>query len=230
MHEVARLPAALRPASCRLMDSKQLSLARAMNDDPSKSQVRGALQSTFLHIRGVNVNKAAAATLVFEGSKDEVYMQKRALKRLIKGTGGIWGGSASGEAGYALTFAIAYIRDFGLDHQILSESLETMVPWSKIHKVWPAVVAAIEAEHSLLRLPGRPFLSCRMTQLYDEGGVLYMYIATCTVGLTPEKALEAFHRLEDTARKVILKEGGSLSHHHGVGKHRNTQLEHTQAP
>merc|ERR1719238_501115 len=111
------------------------------------------LQETFLHFRGVSIDKATAATLVFEGSKDEVAMQKRALRRLLRGSGGLWGGAASGEAGYALTYAIAYIRDFGLEHHILAESLETMVPWSGIHNVWPAVVEAVVAEHSRLRLP-----------------------------------------------------------------------------
>jgi alkyldihydroxyacetonephosphate synthase len=230
MREVARLPAALRPASARLMDSKQLQLASAIKEDPTKGALRGLLQNAYLQLRGVAIENAAAVTLVFEGSKDEVWVQKRALTKLLKGTGGLWGGAASGEAGYALTFAIAYLRDFGLDYQILSESLETLAPWSVVHKVWPAVVAAVEAEHSKLRLPGRPFLSCRMTQLYDEGGVLYMYLAICTAGLSSDKALEAFHCLEAAARKAVMKEGGCLSHHHGVGKHRASLLGSTQPP
>lgn len=230
MREVARLPPGLQPASCRLMDDRQLALARAVNQDPSKGHLRGMVQETFLYLRGVDINKAAAATLVFEGTKDEVAFQKRSLQKLLKGSGGLWGGASSGEAGYAMTYAIAYIRDFGLDHQILSESLETMVPWSKIRRVWPAVVAAVQAEHSSLRLPGRPFLACRMTQLYDEGGVLYMFLGICAAGLSPEKALEAFHSIEEAARGMILQEGGCLSHHHGVGKHRAGLLRQTQAP
>jgi len=229
MHQVAKLPAALRPASCRLMDSKQLRLARAIRDDPSKGQLWATLQSAALQLRGVDIETAAAATLVFEGSKDEVMLQKRVLHRLVRAAGGIWGGASSGEAGYAMTFAIAYLRDFGLDHQILSESLETFAPWSSIGNVWPAVVAAVEAEHRELRLPGQPFMSCRMTQLYDEGGVLYMYIAVSTVGLSHKSGLEAFNRLEHAARSAVLKEGGCLSHHHGVGKHRASLLPATQS-
>lgn len=86
--------------------------------------------------------------------------------------GGLWGGASAGSAGYTLTFAIAYLRDFGLDYRILSESLETMVPWSTIHEVWPAVKMAVQREHRQLRLPGKPFMSCRMTQLYDEGALI----------------------------------------------------------
>ena len=52
------------------------------------------------------------------------------ISKLVATAGGIWGGAAGGAAGYTLTFAIAYLRDFGLDYRILSESLETMVPWS----------------------------------------------------------------------------------------------------
>jgi len=81
-----------------------------------------------------------------------------------------------------------------------------------------------------MRLPGRPFMSCRLTQLYDEGGVLYCYIAISTSGLAPGKALEAFERLEGCARQAALDVGCCLSHHHGIGKHRSSLLGTTQAP
>jgi len=152
------------------------------------------------------------------------------LSPLVRRAGGMWGGASSGEAGYALTFAIAYLRDLALDYRILSESMETMVPWSAISRVWPAVVSAVNHEHRKLNVPGKPFLSCRMTQLYDEGGVLYMYMAVCTGGLSPERALEAFEHLEHTARQAVLEAGGCLSHHHGVGKLRAPLLASTQAP
>jgi len=230
MRQVARLPAAMRPASCRLMDSRQLRLARAIREDHSKSKLKESFQMAALHLRGVSLAKASAATLVFEGSVAEVRAQQGELQRLVRRSKGLWGGSSSGEAGYAMTFAIAYLRDFGLDHCILAESLETCAPWSVIWKVWPAVVAAVGAEHRALRLPGRPFLSCRMTQLYDEGGVLYMYIAVCTAGLSSERALAAFERCEHAAREAVLQEGGCLSHHHGIGKLRSPLLPSTQSP
>jgi len=230
MYDVGKLPAALRPTSCRLMDNGQLRLAQALKEDPSKSQLKAGVTSAALAVRGVNMKDAAAATLVFEGSRAEVTAQRRALNGPAKRAGGIWGGGAAGEAGYALTFAIAYLRDFGLDHRILSESLETMAPWSVIADVWPAVQKAVKAEHAAMRLPGRPFLSCRLTQIYDQGGVLYMYVGAYTGGLAPDKALEAFGRLEQIARRAAMEAGGSLSHHHGVGKHRAGLLAESQSP
>ena len=40
-------------------------------------------------------------------------------------------GATNGERGYQLTFAIAYIRDFMMAHDILAESFETTVAWSR---------------------------------------------------------------------------------------------------
>jgi len=57
-----------------------------------------------------------------------------------------------------------------------------------------------------------------------------MYLAVSTAGLAPDRALEAFHQLEGTARRAILDCGGCLSHHHGIGKLRAGLLPSTQAP
>ena len=234
MREVARMPAGLRPASCRLMDQNQLQLAQALKEGSEQkgtlASLRASLREAFLYWKGVSLAQASAATLVFEGSHAEVKLQMKEVTKLVSKAGGIWGGASSGAAGYTLTFAIAYLRDFGLDYRILAESLETMAPWSAIHEVWPKVTAAVAEKHRELCLPGRPFMSCRMTQLYDEGGVLYMYIAVCTNGLEPKRALEAFETLEHSARQAILDAGGCLSHHHGVGKLRASLLPQTQSP
>mmetsp|Transcript_61887 Transcript_61887/g.147649 ORF Transcript_61887/g.147649 Transcript_61887/m.147649 type:complete len:1425 (+) Transcript_61887:1-4275(+) len=229
MRGVALLPAALRPASCRLMDNKQLRMAQAIKGGKAHGDMRSVLKTAYLNAKGISMDKAVAATLVFEGSKDEVHLQQRAVAKLASQAGGIWGGSSAGEAGYALTFAIAYLRDFGLDHGILSESFETMAPWSCVPRVWPQVVAAVEAEHAALRLPGKPGLSCRMTQLYNEGAVLYMYLAIAVGSLAPEDALKAYTHLEHTARRAVLSAGGCLSHHHGVGHLRAPFLAQTQS-
>jgi alkyldihydroxyacetonephosphate synthase len=45
---------------------------------------------------------------------------------------GIVGGSENGQKGYIMTFAIAYVRDFGTDYCFIAESFETSVPWSKV--------------------------------------------------------------------------------------------------
>jgi alkyldihydroxyacetonephosphate synthase len=52
---------------------------------------------------------------------------------------------------------------------------------------------------------------------------LYFYLCISFDGV--ENASEVFSALEKAARDEILKQGGSLSHHHGVGKLRAPLLK-----
>lgn len=45
---------------------------------------------------------------------------------------GLPAGEENGQKGYMLTFAIAYLRDLGLDYYIIAESFETSAPWDKV--------------------------------------------------------------------------------------------------
>lgn len=58
-----------------------------------------------------------------------------------------------------------------------------------------------------------------MTQTYDAGACIYFYFGfRCLDVANP---VELFEAIEHSARDEILSCGGSLSHHHGVGKVRS---------
>jgi alkyldihydroxyacetonephosphate synthase len=52
--------------------------------------------------------------------------------------------------------------------------------------------------------------------VYHSGACVYFYLAALTVG--QPKPAETFSILENAARETLLAHGGSISHHHGVGK------------
>lgn len=60
--------------------------------------------------------------------------------------------------------------------------------------------------------PGMPYL----TKVYDTGACVYVYFGFIYQGLADPVAV--YSEIEDAARDEILKYGGSISHHHGVGK------------
>ncbi len=103
----------------------------------------------------------------------------------------------NGERGYQLTFAIAYIRDFMIDHWVLGESFETSVPWSEALALCANVKQRLWQEHAKRGLPGEPFVSCRVTQLYDTGVCIYFYFAFAYKGV--EHASEVYAELERAA-------------------------------
>lgn len=60
------------------------------------------------------------------------------------------------------------------------------------------------------------WVSCRVTQTYDTGAAVYFYFGLSMQGLKDPAA--TFSQVEHAARDEILKQGGSLSHHHGTGQ------------
>lgn len=70
-----------------------------------------------------------------------------------------------------------------------------------------------------------PLASCRVTQSYDSGACVYFYFAFNYSGVADP--VHTYEEIEAAAREEILACGGSISHHHGVGKIRKRWLERT---
>jgi alkyldihydroxyacetonephosphate synthase len=213
-----------KPASVRLVDNVQFQFAQALKP---RSVGLAVLKSRFekayvVRVRSFDPERMVACTLVFEGSREEVAAQERAVTGLAGRFGGIAAGAGNGQRGYQLTFGIAYIRDFMMEHWILAESFETSVPWSRAQVLCDRVKQRLRDEHAKRGLPGQPFVTCRVTQLYATGVCIYFYFGIWYKGLAQPS--ELFAALERCARDEVLRCGGSLSHHHGVGKLRERYL------
>jgi len=206
------------PASVRLTDNLQFQFSRTLKAAPvGLGRLKSRLEKLYVtRIRGLDPDEMVACTLLFEGSRAEVEAQESALFRIARKHGGLKAGSENGKRGYQLTFAIAYIRDFMMDHFLLGESFETSVAWSDALALCENVKRRIREEHAARDLPGVPFISCRITQLYDTGVCIYFYFAFYYKGV--ERPSEIFAEMEHAARDEVLRSGGSLSHHHGIGK------------
>ena len=207
------------PASVRVMDNTQFHFGQALK--PAKHGLAAKLKSEIekavvTKLKGFDPYKLAVATIVFEGSKEEVEFQEKTLYRIAGEHGGMKGGGANGERGYQLTFGIAYIRDLTFEHWAIAESFETSVPWSRAMDLYERVQRRVEKEHAAMGLPGKVFFTGRLTQVYQTGVVIYFYLGFYAKGVADPVA--AYAALEHAAREEILAAGGSLSHHHGIGK------------
>ncbi|MBN2191243.1 MAG: FAD-binding oxidoreductase [Polyangiaceae bacterium] len=215
MYEATELNAL--PASVRLVDNQQLQLNFVLKPAKSAlSRLASDLERIYVtRLKGFDPNRMVACTLVFEGTLAEVADQQRAIAAIARRHDGLAGGAENGERGYMLTYGIAYIRDWILKHWLIAESFETSTAWDRIIPVMEAVKARIQAEHAARGLPGKPFVTARVTQAYPTGVCIYFYFAFCYQGV--ENPSETYHAIEAAARDAILEAGGSLSHHHGVG-------------
>jgi alkyldihydroxyacetonephosphate synthase len=228
LHELMRT--GVLPASVRLVDNIQFRFGSALKGRPSTmDKVESRIQKLFLgKVKGFKHDELVAATVVMEGKQDEVAYQNKVITRVAKQFGGIAGGEANGKRGYMLTYAIAYIRDFFAQFDVLGETYETTVPWSKIHDVCEAVAERAMELHKQYKLPGMPYVSPRVTQLYHSGVCIYFTHAYSARDV--EHPDEIFATLDYELRKTIMANGGSISHHHGVGKIRKDFMDNTISP
>ncbi|XP_033254415.1 alkyldihydroxyacetonephosphate synthase-like [Drosophila miranda] len=204
-----------QPASVRLMDNEQFMFGQALKPEKSwwTSLVDGLKQ------RYVTAWKISAATLLFEGDLKDVQRQEAIIYEIAAKFKGFPAGGQNGERGYILTFVIAYIRDFGLHQGIVAESFETSVPWDRCSLLCRSVKQRVVSECHKRRITFYT-ISCRVTQTYDVGACIYFYFGFRCVDVA--NPVELFEAIEHSARDEILSCGGSLSHHHGVGKIRSS--------
>lgn len=210
--------AGVRPASIRLTNNTEFRLGQALGRAKrGASALKAKLTKYYVtRVRGFDPERMVACTVVMEGGADEVRQQERGLFGLLKAYGGLSGGPENGRRGFAVTFAIAYIRDFLNTLGIFGETLETSAPWSRIHAITDAVEAELRRMCAERGVAGTPYLSYRLSQSYRTGACIYFTMGFCARGL--EDPVGTFHEIEHRMREVILEQGGSLSHHHGIGK------------
>lgn len=228
LHDLTR--EATPPASVRLVDNLQFQLSQMLKPKATglKAAIRRAERVFVTKVKGFDPSQMVACTLVYEGSREQVEAEENGVHRLARRHGGMRAGAENGKKGYQLTFGIAYFRDFIMKHYILGESFETSVPWSQAISLCANVKRRLAEEYAARKLPGNPFTTCRITQLYQTGVAVYFYFGFHHKGV--ERPAEVYAELEHAARDEILRSGGSLSHHHGIGKIRSDYLPRVFSP
>lgn len=215
------------PASSRLADNLQIRLGSSLKE--KKEGVGGFLDKLtkyyLFNIKKFDPEKFTAATFKIEGSSQEVKQQLKNLKSLSKKHNGFVAGESTGKSGYLATMVIAYIRELIFTQNILGETMETSVPWSKINQVKEEAHKLLNELHKKHNLPGKPFFTSRISKIYHTGVCMYNTIAMCYDGI--ERPEDVFTEIEYAMRANFIKNGGSISHHHGVGKLRKDFMKDT---
>lgn len=217
-----------QPASLRLVDNEQFIMGQALKLEAKSFWQSLMSKVSKLYItkwKGFQVDEMVAATCVYEGTAEEVETQERRLNAIAESFSGVAGGEENGKYGYRLTFAIAYLRDLGMEYSVMGESFETSIPWDKVLNLCRNVKQLIRREAKANGVKYPVLASCRVTQVYDSGACVYFYFGFNYRGVA--NPIEVYDKIETAARDEIIACGGSISHHHGVGKLRKQWMPST---
>ena len=214
------------PAVTRLSDEAEtrITLAQAQaagagSGEGAHESIRGALQArarsragrAYLRVRGYG--GGCLAILGFEGTPEEVARGRARAHEVVRDHGGLPVGSSPGEAWRRQRFAAPYLRDELLTHGVMVETLETATRWSNLRRLHRETGAAIERE---LRAQGSEGTAmCHVSHLYETGASLYF---TLLARQREGAEIEQWQAVKRAASEAIASHGGTITHHHGVGR------------
>ena len=106
-----------------------------------------------------------------------------------------------------------HLRDVLVSLGVVVDTFETACTWDRFAELDASVRHAVgETMH---RLCGAGTLSCRVTHVYPDGLAPY-YTFLCPS--PPGAELEIWAELKKAASDALLAAGGTITHHHGVGR------------
>ena len=152
--------------------------------------------------------KRSLMFVAVEGDKDFTKFVINKIKRTAKKGRGMYIGKSPVKKWIDQRYSSAYMRDPLMDLGIMSDTLETSVTWENILKVWAATHAYADQRPKTLFM-------IHISHVYENGANLYFTFLSPMEKGNEKNDFAAFHKgLVNT----IQENGGSLSHHHGVGR------------
>jgi alkyldihydroxyacetonephosphate synthase len=106
-----------------------------------------------------------------------------------------------------------YLRDTLVCLGVLSETFETAITWDRFEAFHAGVMQA--AQEAVTRICGAGSVACRFTHAYPDGPApYYTVIAPARRG----SELAQWAEIKAAASEAILRLGGTITHHHSVGR------------
>ena len=196
------------PDLARLSDEQETRLSLAL---AGTGGVKGRVGRAYVGLRGYG--EGCLAILGFEGSAEEVAARRKRALELARKHGGLAVGRSPGEAWLKSRFSAPYLRDELLTQGVMVETLETATQWSKLRPLHGAVREAIAAALTRCGTPG--LVMCHVSHVYETGASLYF---TLIARQSEGEGLEQWRTVKHAASEAILAGGGTITHHHAVGR------------
>lgn len=192
----------LFPSNCRLLDKREAAL------------------------NAVTMDGTHVLIVAFESADHPVQAwMERALElvadhggRCPKGAVYRQAGERSAEGGGAAAWRDAfidapYLLNVMASMGVIADTFETACTWDQFERLHAGVIA--EVRRAMKDACGAGFISCRFTHVYPDGPAPYFtFIAPGRYGSEAEQWLS----IKRAASDAVLEHGGTITHHHAVGR------------
>ena len=198
-----------------------LSMARLSNAAETEATLRLAGRGAaiaalerYLAWRGCGEEKVLLL-VGYTGSGAEVDAQRARATTGLRRSGAVSTGALIGAKWRANRFRSAYLRNALWSAGYAVDTMETAVDWTRVDVMTRAMETAGRA--ALGRFGERCHAQTHLSQVYPQGSSVY---STFVFRIAPdfETNLERWRALKSAVSEAIVREGGTITHQHGVGK------------
>lgn len=199
----------LIPAMMRLSDPDETTISLML----SSQGVATKLGLWLLERLGYAPSQECVMILGVEGDHTTVKTERQVAVAACKRNGAFAIGKGVGSTWLNERFELPYLRDVLLDHCILVDTLETATTWDKLETLHGAIKKSIEEAIAEMGVTGLAF--AHVSHAYSDGASIYYTLVAPQV---KGKEVEQWLRIKKAATDCIMRNGGTLSHHHGIGR------------
>jgi alkyldihydroxyacetonephosphate synthase len=203
------------PDVIRVSDEEETEVSLALSGPRG---VAGALFGGYL---GLRKRRGGCLLIVgLEGDEESVARRRALSVRELRRGGAAYLGQAAGSSWEHGRYQGPYLRDTLMGMGAMVETLETSHTWSELSKLYAAVGGAIRDALAGQGTPGLVF--CHLSHAYADGASLYFtFISRSRRGAE----VEHWGEVKRSACEAIVASGGTITHHHAVGRDHAPYME-----
>jgi len=224
--------ATLRPSIVRLSDAPETAASAALSHEHhGLRRLADSLIEWYLNARGYDLASGSTLMLLgFDGDARWVGQQWELALEVCGDHRGLPLGRAVGRSWARDRYAQPYLRDTLLGHGVMVDTLETATTWSNLMSVYEAMGGAMK--ETITATGGGPgYVMTHISHAYEQGASLYSTFLGRQVSEPDPLARQAqWQTVKQATTDAILAAGGTLTHHHGIGRDHGPWLEEEVGP
>lgn len=190
------------PHFFRISDPEETEIGLGM-----KGKDKG-ITGAILSLLGFKKGGRSLMYAIFEGNAEQCKLGAKTLGKFVRKNGGLSIGSYATRKWLEQRYSSAYMRDPMMNSGIRIDTIETAVHYSKLTELWQAV-------RNYIKRDGHTLCLTHISHTYETGANLYFIFVS---QMEREGELEKFEKFHKGIVATFLAHGGTLSHHHGIGR------------
>jgi alkyldihydroxyacetonephosphate synthase len=217
----------LRPAIIRLSDVPETAAQAVMSHEHhGLRRLADHLIERYLDAQEYDLTAGSTLMLLgFDGDAKWTARQWRLALTICGDHRGLSLGRAVGRSWMRDRYAQPYLRDTLLGHGVMVDTLETATTWSNLMPLYEAMVGAMRG--AIGATDGGPgYVMTHISHAYEHGASLYStFLGRQVPDPDPLVRQAQWQAIKRATTDAILAAGGTLTHHHGIGRDHALWLE-----